>query len=355
MAARTADPGPHGPSGGSQRREEGRGAAGVVERLWEGDLGLPGRLLSLLLIPAELAFRGLVALRSAAYRAGLRRTFPAPVPAISVGNLTVGGTGKTPLVRWITGRLLEKGRTPGILHGGYSDDEPALHRRWFPSLPVIAERDRVKGAEAAAAEGADVVVLDDAFQHRRIERALDVVVVAAESWKPRPRLLPRGPYREPLSAMERADVVVVTLRRAGADDGARVARSVREHTHAPVAVARLVPGGWFTADGAPRDGRPDQGIAVAGIGRPAAFFEQVAESGVRLTRTLTFRDHHAYGPEDAARIREAAAGAAVVTTAKDAVKLAELLPDADIWVQDQRVVFEEGEGVVVEAMEEAVR
>ncbi|MGK7313088.1 MAG: tetraacyldisaccharide 4'-kinase, partial [Candidatus Longimicrobiales bacterium M2_2A_002] len=297
----------------------------------------------------------LVAIRGAAYRSGLLRTHTAPAPAISVGNLTVGGTGKTPLVRWITARLLERGRTPGILHGGYSDDEPALHRRWFPSLPVIAERDRVRGAEAAVAEGADVLVLDDAFQHRRIERTLDTVVVAAGSWTPRPRLLPRGPYREPIGALDRADLVVVTHRRGGSDEAAEVARSVREHTDAPVAVARLAPGEWLAADGNPRSGRPEQGVAVAGIGRPAAFFVQVEESGVRLTATLPFRDHHEYGPGDAARIREVAAGGAVITTAKDAVKLAALLPDTDIWVQDQTVVFEEGEGVVLEAMEEAIR
>ena len=355
MAARTAEDGPDGRSHAREPREEARGAVGVVERLWEGRLGVPGRLLSLLLVPAEVAFRGLVAVRGAAYRTGLLRTHGTPAPTISVGNLTVGGTGKTPLVRWITARLVERGRTPGILHGGYSDDEPALHRRWFPSLPVIAERDRVRGAEAAVAAGADVLVLDDAFQHRRIARTLDAVVVAAESWTPRPRLLPRGPYREPVGALGRADLVIVTRRRGGRDEAEGVARSVRTRTDAPVAVARLAPGGWLAADGTPRAGRPEQGVAVAGIGRPAAFFSQVAESGVRLTATMPFRDHHEYGPGDAARIREVAAGEAVITTAKDAVKLAELLPDTDIWVHDQRVVFEEGEDVVVEAIEETIR
>ena len=344
--------------GGPDRAEvagHGAGAPGVVERLWEGRLGPWGAVLGAILVPAELAFRTIAAIRGASYRVGLLRTHAPPVPAVSVGNLTVGGTGKTPLVRWITEQLLQDGRSPAILHGGYSDDEPALHRRWFPSVPVFAERDRLTAAERAAATGADVLVLDDAFQHRRIARALDLVVVGAESWTPRPRLLPRGPYREPLSALGRADVVVVTRRRAGLDTAAEVARSVRSHTDAPVAVAWLAPGSWLTGGGEPREGVPARGVAVAGIGRPEAFFEQVAERGVTLTATLAFRDHHEYGPEDAARIREAAAGGPVVTTAKDAVKLTGLLGDVKLWVQDQTVIFEDGEGVVREAMRTALQ
>ncbi|MFO7893528.1 MAG: tetraacyldisaccharide 4'-kinase [Longimicrobiales bacterium] len=338
MADPTADP--------------GGAPAGLVERLWEGRLGPLGIVLGALLTPPELAFRGIVAARDVAYRTGLFRSHPAPVPAISVGNLTVGGTGKTPLVRWLVGELVTRGRTPGILHGGYSDDEPELHRRWFPELPVVATRDRMEAARSAVADGADVLVLDDAFQHRRIRRSLDVVLLAAESWTDRPRLLPRGPYREPLRALDRADVVVVTRRRAPAAAAADVARSVRGRTSVPVAVASLAPGGWLTPDGTPREGRPVRGVAVAGVGRPKAFFQQVADLGVSLTGTLAFRDHHPYHPADADGIRDAAGAAPVITTAKDAVKLETLLPDTDLWVLDQTVTFEEGREAVVEGFEE---
>lgn len=337
MAARTAD--------------EARGASGVIERLWSGQPGLLERLLGGLLTPPELVFRGLVAARDVAYRSGLLRTHAPPVPTISVGNLVVGGTGKTPLVRWIVQRLVERGRTPGILHGGYSDDEPALHRQWFPELPVVADRDRVRGAEAARAAGADVLVLDDAFQHRRIGRDLDVVVVAAERWTPSPRLLPRGPYREPLGALGRADLVVVTRRGADVDTAADVARSVQERTRAPVSVAHLMPGGWLTGEGAPREGRPVGGVAVAGVGRPGAFFDHVSDAGVSLRHTLAFRDHHDYDAADAARIRRMAGDGAVITTAKDAVKLAPLLADVDVWVLDQAVRFDQGRDGVVDALE----
>ncbi len=328
---------------------------GLVERLWAGRAGRIGAVLGPLLAVPELAFRAVVALRDIAYRAGLRRTHSSPVPAISVGNLTVGGTGKTPVVRWLTAELVARGRTPGILHGGYTDDEPALHRRWFPALPVVAERHRVRGARTAAEAGADVVVLDDAFQHRRIRRDLDLVLVAAERWTPRPRLLPRGPYREPLRALHRADVVVVTRRRASAADAAAVARSVHQRTGGPVAVAHLRPSGWLGLDGAPREGAPTRGVGVAAIGRPAAFFEQVAGQGMRLDARLAFRDHHDYSEADAARIRAAAGEGAVITTAKDAVKLHSLLEDADVWVLDQEVIFEEGGHAVLAAVEEAIR
>ena len=328
------------------------GAPGVVERLWAGELGVTGRVLDLLLAPAELAFRAIVAVRDAGYRTGALRSHVPPIPAISVGNLTVGGSGKTPLVRWVADRLVEQGHTPGIVHGGYSDDEPALHRRWFPGLPVVAERDRLRAASAAAAEGADVVVLDAAFQHRRIVRDLDIGVVDAERWSRSPRLLPRGPYREPPGALERADLILVTRRRIDAAAAAAVARSVHEVASAPVAIAQLAPGAWLTGSGAVREGRPERGIAVAGVGRPRAFFEQVAGSGVELVATMAFRDHHAYDAGDAARIRDASSGAPVVTTAKDAVKLVPLLGDADVWVLDQTVVFDEGRGVAEEAVRE---
>ena len=335
--------------------DAGEGAPGIVERLWDGRLGAMGAVLNTILAPAELAFRTLVAARDRAYRLGVFRTRPAPAPAISVGNLTVGGTGKTPLVRWVVKQLLERGRTPGILHGGYSDDEPALHRHWFPALPVVARRDRVSAAERAVEAGADVLVLDDGFQHRRIGRQLDVVLVAAETWTPSPRLLPRGPYREPVRALDRAGVVVVTRRQADGAAAARVAREIRATASSPVAIAYLAPGSWLDPGGRPRTDSPERGVAVAGVGQPVAFFDQLRDRGVALTDTMAFRDHHAYSAEDAAAIRRAAGGGAVITTAKDAVKLHPLLPDTELWVLDQQVIFEEGRDTLVAAVEEALR
>lgn len=329
------------------------GRPGAIEGLWDGRPGLLRWVLGPLLTPPELVFRGVVALRDVAYRTGLFRIHPAPVPAISIGNLTVGGTGKTPLVRWLTRELVARGARPGILHGGYADDEPALLRQWFPDLPVVAERDRTRGAAAAVSEGATVLVLDDGFQHRRIRRDLDVVLVAAERWTRRPRLLPRGPYREPLRALARADVTVVTRRTATAEAAADVARTLESRFGGTTAVAYLGPDGWRRPDGTARSGAPNGGVAVAGIGRPDAFFRQVSETGVALAATLAFRDHHVYTVRDRARIVRAARGRPIITTAKDAVKLAGAF-DEDLWVLDQAVTFDAGREALLERVEEAV-
>ena len=332
-----------------------RSGLGLMERLWAGERTLGLRLLSGALAPVELAFRAVIALRDAAYRTGLLRSTALRVPTVSVGNLTVGGTGKTPMVRWLVGILVEQGRTPGVLHGGYADDEPALHRRWYPELPVVADRDRVRGARVAVGDGADVVVLDDGFQHRRLARDLDVVLVTAESWTESPRLLPRGPFREPLRALERADVVVITRRTAASDRAAAVAERVRQRTAGPVVVAHLEAGGWLSAPGKPREGSPrGEVVAVAGVGEPDAFFRQLSAAGVTVAHALSFRDHHVYTAEDADRIREASQGRPVVTTAKDAIKLAGVLADIDLWVLDQTVAIEGGREALMERLEDTV-
>lgn len=333
--------------------EGASGVRGLVEGLWAGKLGPSRWLLGPVLTLPELAFRGVVALRNRAYSTGLLRSVPPPAPAICVGNLTVGGSGKTPVVRWLVGRLLERDRTPGILHGGYGPDEPALHRQWFPELPVVSDPDRVRGATAAVQAGADVLVLDDGFQHRRLARDLDLVLVAAERWPSRPRMLPRGPFREPLRALERADLVLVTRRTADRDDAAELARRLQRRWDRPTAVAHLGPGPWLAPDGSERDRGPGGAcIAVAGIARPGAFFRQVAEAGVPLKDVVVFRDHHSYTEQDAHRIHAQAGGRPVVTTAKDAVKLAPLMEGSTLWILDQVVRFEAGRDALEERLRE---
>ncbi|MEJ2504469.1 MAG: tetraacyldisaccharide 4'-kinase, partial [Gemmatimonadota bacterium] len=254
MADRTAsdgrpDAGPGPGSGAAGAALAGRlEPTDAVQRLWEGGApGLGSRLLGALLTPAELGFRAAVRARDMAYRSGFMDADAPPIPAISVGNLTVGGTGKTPMVRWLVRTLVGQGYTPGILHGGYADDEPELHRRWFPDLPVVADKDRLRGAGTAMQEGADVLVLDDAFQHRRFGRDLDLVLVAAESWSRGARLLPRGPYRESPRALRRADVVIITRRTADGDAAARVEVEVARISGKRTARVHLRPGPWLDA------------------------------------------------------------------------------------------------------------
>lgn len=345
-AGASESPGPVGPSG-------------LVQRVWAGEAGATGRALGAILAPAELAYRAIMRARDAAYLAGVAPTDVPPVPAISVGNITVGGTGKTPFVRWLVQRLVQRGWTPGILHGGYAEDEPALHRLWFPDLPVIAERDRLRGAGRAMSLGADVLVLDDAFQHRRIGRDLDIVLVAAETWRGgrrgRARLLPRGPYREPPSALRRADVVLVTRRTAGADRAeaaeADLARISGRETGRILLDARR----WVGPAGDIRQGPPPRaGVAVAGIARPDDFFDQAEAAGAELTDAIAFPDHHAYSEREAGAILRLAGGAPVVMTAKDAVKLAPMMEGEDLWILEQAVTFEAGRDVVMRAVSDVV-
>lgn len=331
------------------------GPMDVVQRLWAGDAGVTGRLLGVLLTPAELGYRAAMRARNAAYEAGVADADSPPVPAISVGNITVGGTGKTPMVRWIVRQLLKRGLTPGILHGGYAEDEPMLHRLWFPDLAVVAEKDRLRGAGKAMHMGADVLVLDDAFQHRRIGRDLDIVLVAAETWTRHARLLPRGPFREPPRALRRADLVVVTRRTASAADAARVEVDVSRLSGRRTARAHLRATGWVDERGEPRAGAPPgPSVAVAGVARPDDFFDQAEEQGADLVDAIAFPDHHAFTAAEARELKRLTAGGPLVLTAKDAVKLAPLMAGAELWVLEQRVAFESGREWVLRAIEEVV-
>ena len=300
---------------------------------WAGEGGAVGQLLSALSLPAELAFRGAVSIRSAAYDRGLFSAQEAPIPVICVGNLTVGGTGKTPLVRWVVRVLEEAGRRPAVAVHGYGRDEVLLHRRWSPAASVHADADRLRAARAGAASGADVVVLDDGFQHRRLARDLDLVAVAAEQPFPG-RLLPRGPYREPTAALRRAGLVVVTHRSAMAGAVERLEDKVRRVCPGGVfARARLSPGGWEGLDGRASSSPSGQVLAVTGVAGPRAFAALVGEQTGAVVELLEFSDHHEFTRRDVERIVRVAGGRSVTVTEKDAVKLREhmaVLPDARV-------------------------
>jgi tetraacyldisaccharide 4'-kinase len=331
-------------------------AGSWLDRWWRGEGGAAGVLLDLALFPAEQAFRGASWLFHAGYDRGVRRIHRAGIPVVSVGNIAVGGTGKTPFSRWLVEELRRRGARPALLHGGYAPDEPALHRAWCPDVPVLADGDRVRSAAAAERLGATVLVLDDAFQHRRLARDLDIVLVAAESWCDRPRLLPRGPWREPPSALARGGVVVITRRTATVEEAERVATAVRRFAPAAIHVRlRLRAARWVGRGGAapaPVPGGP--ALAVAGIARPDLFVENAVAAGAQVAATLVVPDHHTYSPGDIARIRRAAAGRPIVTTAKDAVKLEPLAADLPLWVLEQDVVVEAGGDALMESLDRLI-
>jgi len=182
----------------------------IVERLWYGD-DPAARAARAALWPAERLFGAAVGLRDLLYDAGWLRTEPTAIPAISVGNLSVGGTGKTPVAAWIARGLADRGAQPAVVLSGYADDEPRVHRLLNPDVPVFAGADRVRAIADAAAAGARMAVLDDAFQHRRACRVADIVLVNADRFSGRARVLPAGPFRERLDALHRATLVVVAI------------------------------------------------------------------------------------------------------------------------------------------------
>jgi tetraacyldisaccharide 4'-kinase len=313
-----------------------------VRRLWNDELGAAGRAFGLTLVPAELLYRAGSAARNQAFDRGLLRVERAPVPVVSVGNLAVGGAGKTPFTQWLARWIADAGGRPAILHGGYAADEPELHRRWNPDIPVYTGRDRATSAARAAADGAGVIVLDDAFQHRALHRDIDLVLVAAERWTRHVRLLPRGPWREPVSALRRASLTVVT-RKTGTPDAARsVAGEVGAITGRDAAIAWLRPCGWRTADGRTAATPDKPAVLASGIAEPALLAANVRATGAVVAAELIFPDHHDYSEAEARGILAAAAGRPILTTGKDWVKLERWLEGADVRILQQEVVLEAG-------------
>jgi tetraacyldisaccharide 4'-kinase len=273
---------------------------------------------------------------------------------VSVGNLSVGGTGKTPMAGYLVRRLAEMGRRPALVARGYGEDELLLHRRWNPGAPVVADPDRVAAAARAEKEGADVIVLDDGFQHRRLHRDLDLVILSAEQGLPG-RLLPRGPFREPSSALARAHHVVVTRKTSSEDEAGALAREVRRlFDTLPVARVRLGPGDWIDLEGAPASPPEGSVLAVCSIGSPETFGGLVSEALGQEPELMAFPDHHRYSRDDVGSIARRSGSRPVVTTEKDAMKLAafpELPPGTRVLPLDP--VFEEGEDEFLAAVERA--
>ena len=320
-----------------------------------------------LLLPLAPFYRGAVAVRRAAYRRGLLQRTKLPVPVISVGNLTFGGTGKTPTVIALARDLVRMGRRPAILTRGYKrlddgqvvvvgpeprqtaaeiGDEPLEMARRLPGVPVVVDADRARGGAEAQRLGADVVLLDDGFQHLRLERDLDLVLIdAGDPWGGG-RLPPLGRLREPVAALERANAVLIT--KAPAEWRPLVAEIERVIDRiAPrlqVFISRVrpsrvhVPGeGWLGSE--VLIGR--RVMAFAALGRPDGFADTLADAGAEIVASRWFPDHHAYNEQELSEVVDQAAKASAipVTTAKDAVKLP---PDAGAWVVE--VVIEPVEG-----------
>ncbi len=338
--------------------------------------GLPLAVVRALLRVGAAGYGLAAAGRNALYRRGLRTARRVGVPIISVGNITAGGTGKTPLVAWLARLLAIHNRRPAILSRGYGrhpglhvDDENALLGRLARDIPIVVDADRVRGAQTAIRDhGADVLILDDGFQHRRIARDLDLVLIDAVLPFGGGHLLPRGLLREPLSGLARADALLLT--RVDLVDGERL-EAIREELaalapHAVVACCRnqvrsLRPLGDDAATpSAPEDLRHGRWGAFCGIGNPEAFELRLRKAGCQLAFLRIYSDHERYSARDLADVLSRARDArcdAIVTTEKDATKIERLLegrPDPPIYALGVETEFTEGSGELTAAMLEAV-
>jgi len=308
------------------------------KRLVDGtDTAAAATLARLALAPLGATWGTVMALRNAAYDRGWLATRAAGVPVVCVGNLTLGGTGKTPLVSWVVRRLAAQGARPAIVSRGYGaaagrrSDEAAELTLLLPGVRHVADRDRVAAATSAAAAGADVVVLDDGFQHRRLARDLDLVAIDATDPFGSGHVFPRGLLRERLSGLSRADAAILT--RAGSFTPERRAE-IRDRLSA--ACGGRLPGVWAEASHAPVAVRDQAGArhgidwldgrrvaAFAGIGNPPAFRKTLTSLGAEVVAFRPYADHHPYAPADLTDLAAWARAhdAALVTTLKDLVKL----------------------------------
>ena len=301
----------------------------VVRWLWTSRRP-DARLARLALLPVSGLWRGAMALRETAYRRGWLGVSDLPLPSVAVGNLTVGGSGKTPIAIWIAHYYASAGLVPGILLRGYGDDETLVHQHALPTAVVVADPDRVAGAERALARGAQVLVLDDAYQRLDVRRDLNIAVISAETTRAVRWSLPAGPWREGWGALDRADAVIVTRKRATPEAALSLAARLQNHVSGPVAVAHL---GLRYLEGMVSGRRHPASalagkrvVAASGIADPDAFVAQTKATGAAV-QVATWKDHHEYREEDVAWLAHAARRADhVVITQKDAVKLRDRWP-----------------------------
>ncbi|MHC5003477.1 MAG: tetraacyldisaccharide 4'-kinase [Planctomycetota bacterium] len=290
-----------------------------------------------------------------------------PVPVVSVGNLTTGGAGKTPMVAWMADLLVAAGHRPLVAMRGYgarageTSDEEAEYASRIPRVPVVADPCRADAVRRYLAahpdDRVDGVLLDDGFQHRRIRRDLDVVLIDAGSAALTDRLLPAGHLREPPSSLRRADAVVIT--HAESPDEALAGRVQRHAGRPPVAWTRHRWTGLtvHTADGAPTrevDWLGGRRVAtMLGVARPEGVRRQVERAGATIVIDVPVRDHERYDPARVAAVGPMCDGLdALLCTGKDWVKLRELV-DLRRWpcpvvVPDLRLEFLAGEAELSE-------
>jgi len=319
----------------------------ALAQVWRRSLGPSQRVLWLALTPLAALYAGALAIRGWWW---VRQAQVAPATTISIGNLTVGGSGKTPFALFLAGRLRQGGYRVAIVSRGYgrrpspeaatliadagklltdpasAGDEPAMMARRFDG-PIAVARRRIDAIKLLAARAPlDAVILDDAFQHQRLRRDLDLVLIATSQGVGNGWILPAGPLREPLNGLQRADAVILVAPDRFEDyspspalRAALLTIAVLRASVRPRALVHSVNGRW-TESALELKGK--RVVAVSGLAEPAGFSAMLRELGAELIETLEYPDHYRYSPTDWDTIHNAAGRAdLVLTTEKDLVKL----------------------------------
>jgi tetraacyldisaccharide 4'-kinase len=301
---------------------------------------------ALLWLPAWL-YAGSMRLRNRYYDNPDNR-LSVDLPVISIGNLTWGGTGKTPIVAWLARYLVEKGHKPAIVSRGYGGqagrgpltvsrgqgplcsaeicgDEPFWLAKTLAGVSIYCGSDRQAGATAARVAGDDVVILDDGFQHRRLSRDLDIVLVDSSQPFGNAKLIPAGVLREPLYGLARADVILLTRSTAG-DTHAQLEGTIRRfNADVPILLSGHRAAGFIDLRGT-ETVRPSRAVAFCGIGNPERFRQDLQALGIEIVSFHARRDHQRYSVEEIDTLARLASqsGATLVTTEKDLARLSGL-------------------------------
>jgi tetraacyldisaccharide 4'-kinase len=338
---------------------------------WERGFG-PGT--ARVLGAATRGYRGLLRTREWLYGHGVLRSRALPCPVVSIGNLTVGGTGKTPAVELAVRTLTELGHHPAVISRGYGrstkgvqvvadtasirmdaeegGDEPFLLARRLPGVPVVVGANRHDAGRTAVDRfGATAIVLDDGFQHRTLAKDLEIVTARCREPWGNGRLLPAGPLREPLASLARAHVVLATGARTPADAHDVTVTVARYAPSVPVLVAAHVPTEcweWGSMQFVPADALRGMRLhAFAGVAAPAGFARTLEQIGATLAGFEAFADHHWYTRAELSALErqaDALGADALVTTEKDWVRLRRLPPLARrVYVLGVRLVLLAGE------------
>ncbi|CAN5222045.1 tetraacyldisaccharide 4'-kinase [soil metagenome] len=327
----------------------------------------------------------IVETRNSLYEKGVFKSYSLGVPVVSIGNITVGGTGKTPLVAFAAEVLAENGEKVCVISRGYgrenpksrvlvsdgekiladakkSGDEPfELAQKLSGKAIIIADANRVSAGNWAREKfGITAFVLDDAFQHRKVKRDLDIVIIDATNPFGNEKMLPSGILREPLKNLKRADAIVITRANLSEDIPNLKLKIKKYNSVCPIFIAENKISGLISLENFPAKAQSfeekqrtkdkeqrTKPSAFCALGNPNNFFEQLRQENFNLIETTTFSDHHFYTQNDVNKIEKNAreSGAEILlTTAKDAVKLKDLRFNLPCFVVESEMIFDDETG-----------